>query len=284
VGDRLVIEFTIPPLTTDNLGLRLAGVELRASTTDPGAAVEPWASSADQIDVQASEPGPVRREVASASWSGKPLWLAVRVGSHKKKWSEWSNVTGIEVVPEVRRPEGLRAENTPQGTRLSWRFAEERAGRQVRVLRKAPGEPQFTAAATAPGTEWLDPVVTLGQTYEYAVQAVVGEAQSQATDPIRFTPEDRFAPAPPAGLTALAGLSSIELAWEPGPEPDLTGYRVYRAEGDADLRPLGEPVATPSYRDKEARSGTRYRYAISAIDQRGNESQPCAAVIIEAPR
>ena len=93
---------------------------------------------------------------------------------------------------------------------------------------------------------------------------------------------DRFAPAVPGGLTALAGVSTVELAWERNTEPDLQGYVVYRGLGDGKLEKLS-PVEAPSYSDKAIEAGKTYRYAISSIDRYGNESKPSEAVAISLP-
>jgi hypothetical protein len=283
-GDRLVIEFTIPPLTTDDLGLRIGDIELRASASDPGTDLSTWPETADRIDVQASEPGPVRREVSAAAWSGKPIWIAVRVASHKRKWSEWSNVASIEVIPELQPPRDIRVESAAQGVRVTWKYPDNRLDRETVIFRRGPGERELVEAAVAGGGEWVDPAAVFGQVYEYELQSRIGQARSARSGSVRILHEDKFPPAVPAGLAALAGLTGIELAWEPNRESDLAGYRVYRAEGDAPLQALGGPVGTPSFRDPEARAGVKYRYAVSALDQRGNESTPSQPVEIEAPR
>jgi fibronectin type 3 domain-containing protein len=54
---------------------------------------------------------------------------------------------------------------------------------------------------------------------------------------------------------------------------DLDGYDVYRREeGSAAVKINGEPLKTPAYRDVSVASGKKYRYSVSAVDVRGNES------------
>jgi hypothetical protein len=286
-GDQLVVEFTIPPITTDNLGLRVGGVELLLGALEPGAG-EPGANidalpGAERLALDAAQPGPVRKEVPISPWTGKAVGIAVRVASHKMRWSEWSNRAVMDVLAEVHPPIGLTAAPAPEGVRLHWSFDESRGGRKVRIWRKAPGEPAFVAAAEVDAVEWLDTAAQYGQTYEYAAEAVIGRAESLRTAPVAITPEDKFAPAPPAGLTAIAGVGGVELAWEPGQETDLAGYRVFRGEGPAKPQPLNSTVMTPSFRDVGTKSGNRYTYSVSALDRAGNESTPCAAVEVEVP-
>ena len=70
----------------------------------------------------------------------------------------------------------------------------------------------------------------------------------------------------------LAGTGSIELSWDSNTESDLKGYAVYRAAGDGDFERTGELVAAPSFSDRRVESGKRYRYLVTALDLRGNES------------
>jgi hypothetical protein len=77
-------------------------------------------------------------------------------------------------------------------------------------------------------------------------------------------------------------MSAIDLAWERNTEPDFAKYIVWRAAGDGPFEKLGE-TDSPVYSDKAVKSGTRYRYSISAVDQKGNESQRSAPVEATAP-
>jgi hypothetical protein len=85
---------------------------------------------------------------------------------------------------------------------------------------------------------------------------------------------DTFAPAAPAELVAVAVPGGVNLIWEPSASADLAGYVVLRgAAGSATLTPLMKaPVTTPSYRDETVTAGTRYVYAVVAVDRAGNRS------------
>ena len=98
-----------------------------------------------------------------------------------------------------------------------------------------------------------------------------------------ITPRDIFPPAVPAGLTASAGVGSVELAWERNTEPDFKEYRVFRAEGDGAFNQIAAGLDAPSYSDHAVESGKRYRYRISAVDQNGNVSEPSSPVEVTVP-
>ncbi len=79
-------------------------------------------------------------------------------------------------------------------------------------------------------------------------------------------------------MTALAGPDSVELTWSRSPEADLKAYKIYRAVGNGPLEPLGEPVNLPTFSDRKVERGKVYRYAISAVDQKNNESEKSTVV------
>lgn len=88
------------------------------------------------------------------------------------------------------------------------------------------------------------------------------------------TPKDTFPPAAPRSLAAIAGAGLINLIWDATTDGDLAGYIVLRGEapGDTLQRITTEPVTVTSYRDDSVRPGTRYVYAVVAVDRAGNAS------------
>jgi len=79
-------------------------------------------------------------------------------------------------------------------------------------------------------------------------------------------------PPSPTNLQAVAGGGGVGLDWDDSPEPDLSGYAVYRSTA-----PDGgwEPIASPSqsaYVDGDVRAGTQYSYRVVAVDKEGGQS------------
>jgi fibronectin type 3 domain-containing protein len=108
------------------------------------------------------------------------------------------------------------------------------------------------------------------------------EAESEIGEPVALTPVDTFPPAVPANLRAAAAPASIELAWDRDTEADLAGYRVYRAEGSGEFARVAEVSQIPTYSDSSIEHGKTYRYAVSAVDQAGNESRRSEPVEVSA--
>jgi hypothetical protein len=265
-GDKILIRFTLPALTTDNVGLRsLKSVDLRAGV--------------GQIAVPPARPGPVELEIASADWTGQEVVFRVRCESPKGRLSEWSNEVKLAVVAPLAMPVNLTARAVPSGVELVW----ESQAKSFRVFRLAPGEKIAQPVAEPAGPRFVDETTVYGQRYEYSVEAIEGASMSERSPAVAITPIDTFAPATPAGVEAVAGIASIELTWDPPPDKDLAGFYVLRAVDSGRLERLGERVGTPSFSDKSIRPGTKYRYAIVAVDLLGNESQSSEAVSIVAP-
>jgi hypothetical protein len=130
----------------------------------------------------------------------------------------------------------------------------------------APAAVNPAPLATSSTTDTVDG----GRTRCYTVRAQRGTVLSDASPPVCVTPVDVFPPAPPASLAAVPSEGGISLIWEPNAELDLGGYLVLRREaGDATLRQLTEtPIAEARYRDTDVKAGTRYIYAVAAVDAR----------------
>ena len=95
--------------------------------------------------------------------------------------------------------------------------------------------------------------------------------------------QDEFPPAVPSGANAIAGVSTIELSWDRNSEADFKQYRIYRSVDGGPFVKIAEGLETPTYSDRAIESGKRYGYAITSLDQLGNESEKSAPVEIQAP-
>ena len=129
-----------------------------------------------------------------------------------------------------------------------------------------------------PTPEWklTDTRATLGARFCYTVRAVAAVdpiVESAPSNEVCVDSKDVFAPAPPAGLSALAREDGIELTWSPSPEGDLAGYRVWRTTaGQGPERLVELRGRERQHVDATATRGTTYRYTVTAFDQAGNES------------
>jgi fibronectin type 3 domain-containing protein len=267
-GDQLFIDFTIPKLTTEGLPIRkLGGVELQVGSTP--------------VEVEPTE-GSVQTTVPAREWYGKEVIVRVRLLNSKGRPSEWSNEIAVAVAQPLAMPADLRASPHPKGIAVLWKAAGAEK-LQYRVFRRAADEKEPLMVATVDRPEYIDAEVTAGKRYEYSVQTFLANAESEVTPPVGVVSKDIFAPAAPSGLTAVASLNTIELGWERNSEADFGHYSVYRAEGEGPFIAAGEKVEEPAFSDKQITSGKTYRYAVSAVDQAGNEGERTAPVQAQAP-
>jgi len=282
-GDRIVVSFTAPAMTTDaQVITSIGGADVRVGPAKKPFDANSWADSATRAIVKsADKPGTVEaasRPLAS-DLVGKDLTVGARVLNTRGRPSAWSNFVTIHVVAPVAAPAEVRVTDVPEGIRLTWSDAGEHS---FRIFRKGPDDQAPVEIGKAQTPEYVDNTITWERPWQYWVQALREGAESDASESPVDTPIDKFPPAVPVGLNAVTGTNSIELAWERNTEADFSNYIIYRAPGDGPLRKLAE-VKVPTYSDKAIETGKRYRYAVSAIDQKGNESEKSPPVEAAAP-
>jgi hypothetical protein len=181
---------------------------------------------------------------------------------------------GAEKAGGVPATEGVVA-----GPRRSGFFVYRRVGgaEHAEPVAEEPLERRTVQDESAP----------LGATVCYVVRAV-GSTQplveSAPSNEACVAVRDVAAPATPAGLAVLPREGGLEVLWSPSAEPDLAGYRVYRTAPGVPREKVAEAATNRSaWLDETARRGVVYRYAVTAVDQAGNESEPTEEVEASLP-
>lgn len=270
-GDKIFATFMMPVRTTEDLPIRTPSeIEMRVGPIGDRFVQDEWEQSSDRVApdlIQVAE-GRVEAQIPAAKYYGKTVVIGVRVRGPKGRDVGWS-VDVINVLPALPTPEALTAQDASGGVKLEWRVAREAA--EFRVFRRVQGEKEWGLAGLSDSPSYLDTGIEYGKAYEYFVQS--GEktgakyAESELSATVVIKPVDRFAPATPAGLTAVPGTKSIELVWDRSAEADFAFYRLYR-----DNLRLADAVQSPSYSDKDVVAGAKHTYQVTAVDTAGNES------------
>ena len=122
------------------------------------------------------------------------------------------------------------------------------------------------------------------------------ELRSALSTPIEYTLLKVYPPPKPIGLTA-AGYATgtpstfaVDLIWQPITEAGLitplAGYNLYRetlttaGEPSASRTQLNSsPIPQPSFHDATANAASTYRYSVTAIDAKGNQSTATTVVL-----
>ncbi len=282
-GARIIVQFSIPERTTEGIAIKTpVRLDLRIGTAAPPFDAGQWAAQARKVPESA-----LPYSIPSAEWTGKEVSIAVNVIGANGKRSGWSNFADIPVVAAPPQPGSLQAQPTAEGVRLTWNGG---AGdfRGFRIYRRSGEDPRFAPVADVAESAWTDHTAEFGKPYTYMVQRIVKlgdrrEAESEPSAEVTITPRDTFEPAAPAGLSAFPAPDSIELTWQRNAEADLAGYRIYRATPGGAFEKMADAGQIPAYSDRAVEHGKQYRYAVTAIDQSGNESVKSTAVEVAFP-
>lgn len=283
-GAAVVVRFTMPTRSTEDLPLNGSPeIDLRAAVWenrewDEGV----WEREAQRLPVTVDDETGLARTPVNG-FIGKRVLLRVRVAGPKKRYSAWSAPVALKVLGAQPAPAAVSATATAEGIAVAWDLPEPAGGggpRVVEVWRRQGAESEFRIVGTPKASPFVDTDSIFGEPHSYRLRTRV-EAEEQLalspfTDAVNTIPVDTFPPARPEDLTAIAGVSSIELSWSRNSEADLEGYRVYRAVGEGDFLPIGELVPSSTYSDATASNGVALRYRITALDATGNESEPSA--------
>jgi fibronectin type III domain protein len=278
-GDKLHVQFTIPALTTEGLPLKsVRSVDLYIAPPINPWSENAWAAGAKHFTIPATGPGPISHDVDASEWIGKEVAILIRATGPKGKASDWSNLKTLDIRPPLATPASIRAENQPSAIVLTW----QGPAKHYRIFR-ASGEAQPELLGESDQPEYRDTEIEYGTQYRYYVQATEGELQqSDTVGPFPVTAEDKFAPSPPAGLTAELGTNSIELSWERNTEPRFQGYNVYRSVDGGPFEKIASIITAPSYTDRQIEAGKKYRYQISSVGTNSMESARSAIFEIAA--
>ena len=271
-GDQIIISFTTPPRTTDNLPVeQFSDIDLRIGVASVPFEFERWAAGAKSYQLEPPDPGdpqnptaiPMRKTVDARDWIGKRIAVAVRTSVKKKDhFSSWSNRVVLNVIPALTPPD-VKADSTAKGVLLTWPAAQ--ADLTYRIYRKAATDSAAAQLGTSNTPSYVDTTSQYDTPYNYTVIAAQGFAESLPSTPVAITTKDIFPPSVPSAVTALAGPNSIELSW---------------GRSNGPFERIGDLQTVPTFSDRAVEHGKTYRYQVSAIDQKNNSSDRSAAVSV----
>src|SRR5579862_63531 len=270
-GSNILVHFTVPTLTTEGQLLkRSVRLDLRIGPKPSGPFdAAQWSTNAKAVGGGNTANGLATFQIPASEWIGKQVLVAVKIVGSNGRDDGWSAPVTLTVVPPPEPPRDLTAEAVPQGVHLIWHGAED----TFIVLRRGPDEKDYQSLGGSPKPEYTDSTASFDKPYSYIVQSVVkagdAQAQSDLSAEASITPVDTFPPAAPAALTAVPSTNSIELVWERSTEPNIAGYRVYRAADAQAFERLSDTQALPAYSDRKIEAGKTYRYAVTAVKKNG---------------
>jgi hypothetical protein len=310
-GDSVTLNWTMPRKTTDHVLLK-GQIPVSICWREGTGSCQPLSQTSQAPEAKAEFHG----SLPAALEAGDPraVSLFVELKGPKGRSAGLSDAATILAGAAPGAVTGLSAEVRADGVGLHWNGGGTAPVRLHRKLltpaappaaaQNGPLKPQQEPVlrdllveglplGQAPGA--LDRTARFGEVYEYTAQSLIRVQKNGATmelagansTPVRVNVIDSFPPAVPQGLAAVyvPEQKTIDLSWEPDTEEDLAGYIVYRADPAGDWKRISgaQPLAGAAYRDASAEPGHSYRYAISAIDQLGHESNRSADAAESVP-
>jgi hypothetical protein len=245
----------------------------------------------------------------------------VELQNHAGKTAGPSNAAWVATGAAPPGVTGVRLEAQAGGVVLHWDTAAPQAAMVLRIHRtlvreaglpkQGASKPNQTVGASPaeeqvlevdldkadPGVA-LDHDAVLDHAWRYWLERVLKmeidkralEIEGPPSETVMVDAKDVFPPGVPDGLAAVpdAQAKAIDLSWTPDTEADLAGYVVYRRDvtaGTGMERISGKAVVvSPSFADTAVLAGHRYAYAVTALDQDGNESARSGEVEEELPQ
>ena len=229
---------------------------------------------------------------------GRPVRLTYAVVTEgPNATSDLSNLASIVPLDVPVPPASLTATAKPQGVVLTWGVPTATItanGKPVvsgyNIYRLAQGEAATeltkpVSPAPVSATTYTD-VPPYG-TFTYFVTAVAAPGtpliESEPSSTVNAKFKDLMPPPAPKNVSLLIETGAVRLVWDLVSVPDLAGYQVFRREGvghENEIKeipidvPLQEKlITTPYFVDSKLGIGIAYRYAVTAIDTSGNESE-----------
>lgn len=245
----------------------------------------------------------------------------VELENHAGKTAGPSNAAWVVAGAAPPGVTGLHVEVRGEGVVLHWDQAAAQAELVLRIRRTlmsnlGTSKPSETGGPAPPDQQVLevdldkgdpggalDHDAPLDHVWKYSAERVLRvevdqralEIGGAPSETVTIDAKDVFPPGVPAGLAAVADTQAraIDLSWAPDTDADLAGYVVYRRDvtaGDVTAGAFLERISPkalvvpPSFEDTTVVAGHRYAYAVSAVDQDGNESARSGEAEEELPQ
>ena len=167
---------------------------------------------------------------------------------------------------DARRPPLVVANATsPEGLPLTYSFELSAVGADggLTLVAQIAGVPEGVATTT-----WTLPLDLADGDYSWRARAIDPLQPGPWMTSAHFRVHVDVRPAPPTGLQATPGDGRVALAWTPSPEPDVSGYRVYRGATAGGPYRFVATTPTPSFVDLGLANGVTVRYVVTAVDAR----------------
>ena len=297
----------LAPGDDDQAGLATA-YDLRLSTDPINAGTFPGLVPIDGEPVPAA-PGTVQSVTLVNLQPGTGYYAALKTVDDAGNWSTLSNVVSalVPLPPDVTPPAVMTlvfVNSDTQSVTLAWTApGDDGTAGQATAYEMRYATAPLTSDNFSQGLELPTPPTAPAGTiqslrvqglaastdYWFAIRAVddagnqspVSAALEARTLNAWEPPPPTSPPLAPTGLGATLVAEGVRLTWSANVEPDLAGYLVFRRNNGGNwIRRTPDPVPATTWVDTvSARSG-EMEYRVSALNARGDQGPPSAAVTV----
>lgn len=197
----------------------------------------------------------------------KEQWSKIEIGTYNTHLSKAKLVcTGKKVV--LATP-SVKTSNSAKGIKLSWGAVDK--AESYRVYRRTYNTSTkkyskwTTLNKAVKGTSYVDTKVKLGTTYSYMVKAENGGVLSKGT----ATKNLKYNVTPKVTVKTVTG--GVSVSWITA--ANATGYTIYSSTYNAKTKKWSKFTSrgtvkstAKSWTDKKAKSGTKYKYTVKAMN------------------
>lgn len=316
-GDEVELTWTVPTETTDGAKFRHRGqskvcaaadqprIDLCASPLTRVPTPKDQTTVSVAVKMPADKTGPtnyITYAVQVDNDRGRNAGLSNQVQVPTAAVSSINGTPLIQLTPEmVLVTANVTPRNESIEQTLELRRKEKDSAAQESVVARRVLD--LSQAGEAANIELRDDTFVWEKTYQYRVviaasvkvpngQAVTFDAA--ASNPQELFAHDAFPPATPIGVQAVFSAAvaeqppAIDLTWTPDVDRDLAGYFVFRRlqqePASAVVKLNAQPLKAPAYHDADIAAGNTYVYSVSAVDDRGNESQRSEEASEQVPK
>ena len=303
VGPQLEISWTFPPLLMDNKTefdpTRVRWVRFyHANRHLPGDSFQRRATALDKIPltdlIRKGNEYMYRIPFKIRELSGKKHFFSIRY-SYLHYKSPFSPVKRIDTAIPPKPVTGLEVIQEGKAILIRWKrpdrnLSEEPlkslAGYTIsrRIVSEESPPPETRVTKITPrllhDEKFKDTDTSREGRYEYRIVAHFNtEIESVESETASVTMHDTFPPDLPSGVVVFRARDHLLVNWRPVQDLDFSHYRIYRrVDKESEEKLLVDQLKDTQYEDRSVKSGHTYAYQVTAVDLKGNESDPSTAV------
>jgi len=305
-GDKVTLDWTLPAKNTDRtlvqlkhlsdtLVCRHLGTGLMSTCLQVGQVAPPKGPQRKKgepgVKIRVSYTDTLPELMEQDNPTGFATYAVEIMNDHSRS-AGLSNQVTVPLAPTIAPPPQVSAAVSADGVTVSWSAgvvptAPAGLTYRYRIERRPAGSGGYIGLNDVePASEgsYLDRSSDWEQKYEYRIGTVTevraqgheASVEGDESAAAEIYTKDIYPPAQPTGLQAVFSSVGqkpfVDLTWAPNLETDVAGYNVFRRNGGGWHKLNTEPVKVPSFRDEKVQPGTKYQYAVSAVDLRDNES------------